>query len=118
MLSDDGLGFLLVIEYRAGFLQRYLMKHLLLSALFITAGAHSASANCYADYKAKQSNPLKLHYGVAEIFGGACDLSVAKSQISERIESDGWTLLKVMEVFDESKLDSRKENAGAFFLRY
>ena len=36
---------------------------LLLAALAQPAHA----AGCYADYKAKQDNPLQLHYGVIEL---------------------------------------------------
>jgi hypothetical protein len=31
------------------------------------AAASPVAAQCFADYKAKQDNPLRLHYGVAEL---------------------------------------------------
>jgi len=44
------------------------MKKILLS-LALVAFAGTAQAECYADYKAKQDDPLRLHYGVAQISG-------------------------------------------------
>lgn len=76
-----------------------------------------ASAGCYAEYKAKRDNPLRLHYGVAEITG-PCDKRAAKSELDPRLASDGWTLLTVMAVFDDSGLEKRKDSAGDYFLRY
>ena len=31
-----------------------------------------AEAACFADYKAKRDNPLRLHYGVVKLSDGAC----------------------------------------------
>ena len=36
-----------------------------LTATFLLA--LPASAQCYADYRAQQNNPVRFHYGVAEI---------------------------------------------------
>ncbi len=96
------------------------MRHLLTKTLFIAAvtlAAHSAQAECYADYKAKQNNPLRLHYGVAQI-NGTCSASQAKRELQPRLTSDGWVLLNVLSVFDSSGLAARKADAGKFFLRY
>lgn len=76
-----------------------------------------ASAACYADYKARRDNPLELHYGVAQI-SGACTKANAQAQLSPRLGQDGWRLLNVLQVFDDSGLASRKQAAGRFFLRY
>ena len=35
--------------------------------LALAALAGPAGAACYADYKARQTDPLRLHYGVIEI---------------------------------------------------
>ncbi len=75
------------------------------------------AADCYADYKAKMDDPLRLHYGVIEL-KGACDKSKAKGEISKRIGRDGWALLNVVSVFDASKLQGKRSSAGQFFLRY
>ena len=60
------------------------MKHTLAITLTLTllavAAPQGASAACYADYKAKQDNPLKLHYGVAELTG-ACANKEAKAEL-------------------------------------
>ena len=96
-----------------------MMKHILLSLGLIAALAVPAQAECYADYKAKRDNPLKLHYGVIELPDNACgSRQAAAAQIGTRIGRDGWTLLNVLGIFDANGLDQRKESAGAYFLRY
>lgn len=82
--------------------------------LLLAAPAHAA---CFADYKARRDNPLELHYGVAEI-GGPCTRANAEDHLRGRLARDGWRLLNVLQVFDESGLNSRRGAAGAFFLRY
>ncbi len=79
--------------------------------------ATPASAACYADYKAKQDDPLQLHYGVIELPDAACDPQSAADQLRARL-GDGWQLLQVMSVFDDAGLEQRKASAGQFFLRY
>ncbi|WP_179381094.1 hypothetical protein [Jannaschia marina] len=92
------------------------MRHALpiLVALML---ATPASAACYADYKAKQDDPLQLHYGVIELPDAACDPQSAADQLRARL-GDGWQLLQVMSVFDDAGLEQRKASAGQFFLRY
>ncbi|PIV75581.1 MAG: hypothetical protein COW55_05005 [Rhodobacteraceae bacterium CG17_big_fil_post_rev_8_21_14_2_50_65_11] len=93
------------------------MKHLLLSlALIVLASA--ANAACYADYKAKMDNPLRLHYGVIELPASACSVGAAASNIAARLSGGGWQLLEVMSVFDESGLQSRRNRAGQYYLRF
>ena len=49
------------------------------------------------------------------------DVIVRSSNVgTARIAVDGWTLLTVVSVFDETGLadDERRSNAGAFYLRY
>ena len=85
-------------------------------ALLLAAPAH---ATCYADYKAKQDNPLRLQYGVIELQDPACNRpKLAERDISDRIAFDGWTLLNVLTVFGPDGLAERKESAGQYFLRY
>lgn len=76
-----------------------------------------AAAACYADYKAKQDNPLKLHYGVATLSGG-CSKGAAEGELAPRLARDGWTLLNVVSVFGDEGLEERKNSAGRYFLRY
>ena len=81
--------------------------------------AGSAQAACYADYKAKQESPLRLHYGILQINVTPCEKSEAvTSEVKERIANEGWTLLGVQSVFDDSGLESRKQDAGQYFLRF
>ena len=77
----------------------------------------AADAQCYADYKAKQDSPLRLHYGVAQV-KGACNASTAKAEIQRRLAAKGWVLLNVMGVFGPEGLAERKDSAGQYYLRY
>jgi hypothetical protein len=110
-----------VIEYlRAqthdGFMT-HLMRSIALSAALLAVSPAVARANCYADYKAKQDNPLKLHYGVVQL-RGACNAQSAQSEIASRLAPSGWTLLNVMSVFGPEGLQQRKANAGPYYLRF
>ncbi|MEP2782643.1 MAG: hypothetical protein ABJO67_15125 [Pseudoruegeria sp.] len=93
------------------------MKHaiFLLGALLL---ASPVSAACFADYKAKQDDPLRLHYGVAKIPDAKCTRQQAAKALRKRVAKDGWELLNVVSVFDETKVDAKKGNAGDYFLRY
>lgn len=92
------------------------MTRMTLSLLFMgLAGA--ASATCYADYKAKQDDPLRLAYGVAQI-NGACSVSDARAELSARLAAAGWTLLTVIGTFDESGLEERRESAADHYLSF
>lgn len=73
-------------------------------------------AECYADYKAKQDDPLRLHYGVAQV--SACDKAAAEAELSPRLEAAGWVLLNVLGVFGPEGLEERKARAADNFLRY
>lgn len=93
---------------------------LCLSALLAAVGT-PAAAGCYADYKAKRGDPLELQYGVIALPDSQCDsLAKAEKAIAARIAVDGWTLLKVVSIFDASGLEDarRKQSAGEYFLRY
>lgn len=97
------------------------MKHALaiplICAAFLASIAPAQAADCYADYKAKQNNPLKLHYGVIQI-RGACSKAAAQAEIQSRIAPSGWTLLNVMSLFGPDGLQKRKANAGPYYLRF
>ncbi|MFQ6550799.1 hypothetical protein AAD018_000470 [Aestuariibius insulae] len=90
------------------------MKHALTALVLLASPAQAA---CYADYKAKQDDPLRLHYGVVEI-SEPCNRNNARSQLERRLDGTGWQLLNVVSVFDESGLDERRGSAGNFFLRF
>ncbi|MBW0159282.1 hypothetical protein OE699_09565 [Sedimentimonas flavescens] len=93
------------------------MKHTLLALALLVAAA-PAQAACYADYKAKQDNPLRLHYGVAELPDNACSKQAAARALSKRLERGGWTLLNILSIFGPEGLEQRKASAGQYFLRY
>lgn len=93
------------------------MKQLSFQVLILVLAAGAAQADCYADYKAKQDNPLRLHYGVAEIRGN-CNIGTAEDQLRPALQRDGWQLLTVLGVFNEGGLDERRNSAGDYFLRY
>ncbi|MHA6262935.1 hypothetical protein ACXYMO_07020 [Arenibacterium sp. CAU 1754] len=96
------------------------MKHAF-SILALTLGlaaAHPAyAAECYADYKAKQDNPLRLHYGVVQL-QGACKRGAARAEVSARLADQGWTLLNILSVFGPEGLEERRANAGGYYLRF
>ena len=92
---------------------------LLLAAILAFGVTLPASAECYADYKAKQDSPLRLHYGVAQVSDGACGSNgAAKRELAPRLAADGWTLLTVLSTFGPEGLGERKASAGEYFLRY
>lgn len=91
----------------------------LLFAFFIVMAA-PAHAACYIDYKAKQDDPLRLHYGVLQIRDDdACTSQQRlRAEAADRLAAQGWQLLNVMSVFDQSGLAERKTNAGQYYLRF
>lgn len=106
----------MVIEYLSHRAHLVAMKRILLPLSLCLAFAAQAQAQCYADYKAKQDDPLRLHYGVAQI--SACNRATAESELSSRLGGQGWTLLQVVSVFGPEGLDQRKDSAGQYYLRY
>ncbi|PVZ50486.1 hypothetical protein [Thalassobacter stenotrophicus] len=92
------------------------MKQILLTFAVLMM-AVPATAACFADYKAKRDNPLRLHYGVVEVTG-ACTVQAARAEIAQRIARDGWQLLNVVSIFGPEGLAERKESAGTYFLRF
>lgn len=93
------------------------MKHGLPLLLVGLMAAGPAGAACYADYKAKRDDPLRLHYGVAEL-RGACSAESAAEELAPRLAADDWQLLNVLGVFEEAGLEERRDSAGDYFLRY
>lgn len=83
-------------------------------AMLVAAPAQA----CYADYRAKMDNPLRLHYGVIDLPDEACSVAAAAPVISARIAAGGWELLQVVSVFDGTGLEARRADAGEYFLRF
>lgn len=76
------------------------MKHYithLATAAFLTVFASAAVAECSAEYKAKQDNPLRLEHGTM-IVTGPCSISDAEPKVEAVLEAEGWTLLKILSV--------------------
>ncbi|MDZ4096029.1 MAG: hypothetical protein U1D35_14110 [Paracoccaceae bacterium] len=94
------------------------MIRLVFAAALALALAPPAQAACYADYKAKQDDPLRLHYGVAEVPDNACNKGAAGKVLAPRLARGGWTLLNVLSIFGPEGLNERKSSAGEYFLRF
>ena len=94
-----------------------MMTRILSPLLALVVMASTAHAACFADYKAKQDNPLRLHYGVVEVQGN-CTVANAAAYLTDRLAAEGWQLLEVMGTFDESGLEERRADAGDYYLRY
>ncbi len=92
------------------------MLSLLALAACLAAPAPLAAAECYADYKAKQDAPLRLHYGVMQV--SSCAPGQAQPEVAARLSAAGWTLLNVLSVFGPEGLQERKADAGAYYLRF
>lgn len=105
------------IEYQGESRTHDAMKKISFLFMILMITSTAAQAACYADYKAKQDDPLRLHYGVAEV-DGDCTVRSAERQLGDRLSADGWQLLNVLGVFDDAGLEERKETAGDFYLRY
>lgn len=85
----------------------------------VVLAASAAQAACYADYKAKMDNPLRLHYGVVQVSDAACgNPGRTQAEVAAKIARGGWTLLNVVSTFREGGLNQRKASAGEFFLRF
>ena len=89
------------------------MKPFCLAVVFL-AFAVPAGADCYVDYKAKMDDPLRLHYGVAEVY----DCENPAPELADRLAANGWELLTVLSIFGPEGLDERIDSAGDYFLRF
>ncbi|MGR3685028.1 MAG: hypothetical protein ACU0D5_02240 [Paracoccaceae bacterium] len=93
------------------------MRPLLVTAMLLCLASTASAAECFADYKAKRDNPLRLHYGVVQV-AGPCNAADARAEIAARLERNGWTLLNVVSLFDRSGLEERQRSAGQYYLRF
>ena len=94
-----------------------LLKKIAVAMLLTGLTTGVAQAECYFTYKAKKENPLQLHYGVIRL-DQSCSEPADRDQIATRIAKDGWTLLVVSSPVPQRELNSKKEEAGEYFLRY
>lgn len=96
-----------------------MVRRILLLAALTLSAALPAGAQCYADYRAKQDDPLRLHYGVAELPTDACaNPQRAVQLLNQRLAQGGWIFLDLLSTFGPEGLDQRRERAGQFFLRF
>lgn len=107
----------LVIEYPGPPGQCQAMTRLLFLTTALALASTVANAACFADYKAKRDDPLRLHYGVAEIRGD-CAPGPAAEELQPRLDAAGWELLNIVSVFGDEGLEERKDSAGEFHLRF
>lgn len=95
------------------------MNRASLALVVLLATALPVQAACYADYKAKRDNPLRLHYGVMELPESACaSPAAAEAAVRSRLSGADWELLNVVGLFGDEGLEQRRESAGDFFLRF
>lgn len=71
----------------------------LAAAAVLSVFASAAVADCTAEYKAKQDNPLRLEHGTLTV-AGPCTVDAATPKVREALQQRGWTLLKVLSVSD------------------
>jgi len=110
----------LLLNIKANLLMIQPMKHtlaLLCTTASLLCAVPSFAEGCFADYKAKQDNPLRLHYGVIQI-DGPCDATSAKSEATPLLQAKGWTLLSILSTFGADGLAERKQIAGPYYLRF
>jgi hypothetical protein len=70
----------------------------LLPALVLVLAISPAWAQgCYAEYKAKQDNPLRLDHGVIALTDCTGTAQV-EAEVRARLAARGWILLKVVSV--------------------
>jgi hypothetical protein len=118
-LGDSGPQARAVIERRQVPGHAPVMMRFTIALLLAAAAALPAHAACYADYKAKRDNPLRLQYGVIELPDSACGSPAsAEAEVRSRLAAGGWELLNVVGIFGEDGLEQRRDSAGEFFLRF
>ncbi len=99
-------------------MSRPAVRHIVIPVIALLL-AGPVRAECYADYKAKRDDPLRLAYGVSQVSDAACgDAGQAKAELAPRLAGDGWTLMKILSTFGPEGLGERKASAGEFYLRY
>ena len=95
------------------------MKQLLFTLCLALAVPGLAWADCYVEYKAKQDDPLRLHYGISRLAGATCPpRGEAAEALSGSLARDGWTLLGVVATSTEEPGQKKRADAGAYYLRY
>ncbi|MGB1234697.1 MAG: hypothetical protein ACPG5U_03065 [Planktomarina sp.] len=91
------------------------MKRTLLYAAALVALASTAQAACFVEYKAKQDDPLNLHYGIIKLDGPCAEV---EGQVGARLAPEGWELLTVLSATNKLPNAAKREDAGGYFLRF
>lgn len=91
---------------------------LLISLCLTLALPTSAIADCFVAYKAKQDDPLRLHYGVLALPGDCPSKANAQTAAQTRLQSAGWTILNVITISETEPTAQMKADAGEHYLRY
>jgi hypothetical protein len=86
---------------------------LLLTCFFSTVYADE----CFVLYKAKKDNPLKLHLGLMQV-KNACLGRNLESIVSNRLNSSGWLLLKIVNITENIETEKMKSDLGDYFFKY
>lgn len=94
------------------------MKRIVLPLFVALVLPAAARADCFVEYKAKQDSPLRLHYGISRLPGDCPGSGAAAEQLSAALARDGWTLLNVVGLSTKEPGDSKRANAGEYYLRY
>ncbi len=93
-------------------------RPLILITTLLLALATQASAQCYADYKAKQDDPLRLQYGLIALPDRACgNRAAAEAYARPVVARAGWTLLQIESILTRSQFEARRSDAGAVHTR-
>lgn len=108
----------MLLNYKGRWHRLVGMKHILLSSALILSMASGAQAACFAHYKAKQENPLKLAYGIMSVGDAQCSATAAKATVKNRLLQNGWVLLNIVRVTTKAPTTSEERNAGAHYLRF
>jgi len=107
------------LNYKAVLRSVARMKKLILILMCASAFATSAQAQCFAEYKAKRDDPLRLHYGIMVLESSVCPAeNDAAPLIQARLAETGWKLLNVIGVSKQTPDKTQKANAGEFYLRF
>lgn len=96
------------------------MKQIVMTIALWALMAAAGQAECFVGYKAKQDDPLRLHYGIMHVTDAplCADAALLEGHIANRLGDAGWTLLHIVEVQQTPPTDEQREVAGDYFQRF
>lgn len=98
--------------------RRMTLRQICLAAAFAASTASAADAQCYAEYKAKRDDPLRLHYGIVALSGDCPSRGTAERAVAARLAPAGWQLLTIVGLQSAPPTEDQRSDAGAHYLRY